>query len=408
MKSKKFGKCFVVLALVLVLVAGVTGVCTSQASAQPETLKIGCIAFFGFPLGLDFARGVELLAEVVNNKGGLDIGGKKYNIKAIVYDSKFSDEVSRAAAERLVYKDKVKFILGDPTVDAWLSATETNKVITIGCGDTPVMFDPKNKYTFSGHVAHTEAPQLWGWFAGNYPNVKTCFSAHPDNRFGQTYGALTKKLAESFSLKMLDQIFYPPDATDFSAVGTKVKNLNADVFVAQYGGPVADNLCYKAAWQAGWKGQAFASSTVPAATMMQVVPPEAVEGMILGAWTMEMDTPPPVAREFMDAWIAKYGKWESPEIIYTNAWYVLMAALKQANSLDPDKVANVLANGMKYKSPCFVTSGVMVSRPDLGNSRTVDTLGDLAVKRIEGGKAKIIGTVSIEEAIKANKTFFGW
>ena len=152
MKSKKFGICFVVLTLVLVLlVAGMAGVGTGQASAKPKTLKIGCIAFFGFPLGLDFARGVELLAEVVNNKGGLDIGGEKYNIKAIVYDSKFSDETSRAAAERLVYKDKVKFILGDPTVDAWLSVTEANKVITIACGDTPVMFDPKNKYTFSGH-----------------------------------------------------------------------------------------------------------------------------------------------------------------------------------------------------------------------------------------------------------------
>ena len=75
MKNKKYGICFVVLTLTLVLVAGMTGVCTSQASAEQKTLKIGCIAFFGFPLGLDFARGVELLAEVINDKGGLDIGG---------------------------------------------------------------------------------------------------------------------------------------------------------------------------------------------------------------------------------------------------------------------------------------------------------------------------------------------
>jgi hypothetical protein len=36
-------------------------------------------------------------------------------------------ETGRAAIEKLIYHDKVKFILGDPTVDAWLPITEENR-----------------------------------------------------------------------------------------------------------------------------------------------------------------------------------------------------------------------------------------------------------------------------------------
>ncbi len=82
-------------------------------------------------LAFDFKKDAELIADLYNKKGGLVIGGERYKIDLIILDSKMSHEVSRAAVERLVYQDKVKFILGDETVDAWVPVTEANKVLVV-------------------------------------------------------------------------------------------------------------------------------------------------------------------------------------------------------------------------------------------------------------------------------------
>ena len=42
----------------------------------------------------------------------------------------------------------------------------------------------------------------------------------------------------------------------------------------------------------------------------------------------------------------------------------------------------------------------MVSRLDLGNERTVDSIGTYYIKKINNGKPELIGTISIEDALK--------
>jgi branched-chain amino acid transport system substrate-binding protein len=429
MKVKRSGTLLVMLFLVLIMVAALFGACgtktttqapapsTAPAPAQAtspapatatKTLKIGRLSFFQYPLGIDAKKGIEAMAEAINAKGGLVVGGETYKLQPIIYDSKMDDATARAAVEKLIFDDKVNFILGDETLDAWISEAEQNKIVTIADGVTNNMFDQKFQYTFQGDVANTESAELWGWFAENYKNVKTFVAASPDNQIGHNLGAQVGVLAKAFGIKMIEQVFYPPESTDFSAIGTKVKNLNPDAFLAQYGGPISDSMCFKAAYQAGWKGQQFAASTLPAEVLTQVVPAEAVEGMVSLAWATELDPPTGAAKEFRDAYIAKFGKWDNPELVHTNTWYVLLGAIKAANSVDPEKVRAVLANGMKYDSPCFPTQGMMVSRPDLGNNRTVDTMGSMAVKQVVNGKAKILKVLTLDEAQKYNKIFFGW
>ncbi len=380
----------------------------TSAPAAAKTLKIGLITNLESPLDLPFAQGSQAMADLINKNGGMVIGGDTYNIQLIVYDSKGDGATAKTAAQRLISEDNVKFILGDETADSWIPLTEASKVININCDVTNNIFDTKNHYTFQGNVANTEAAELWGWFTQNYPNLKTMVSAYPDNEIGHSYGGLVKKSAAAFGLNLIDEEYYPPTTTDFSSLGAKVKNLNPDCFLAQYGGPISDSNAFKAAYEAGWKGQQFASSTLPTDVLVSIVPPEAVEGMVCLAWADEIEPLAGAAKVFVDAYTAKSGKWDWPELVQLNSWYVLMGALTQANSLDTDKVASVLASGMKYESPCFVGQGEMVSRPDLGNSRTVDNMGGLAIKKIVGGKTQIVHVISLDEAYSYNQKFWGW
>jgi len=53
---------------------------------------------------------------------------------------------------------------------------------------------------------------------------------------------------------------------------------------------------------------------------------------------------------------------------------------------------------MKFEGP--TGAGQMVSRPDLGNERTVDSVTTTYLKTIKSGKPVLIDTVNLDEGIK--------
>ena len=91
------------------MVAGAT-----VAPAQ-ETLKIGGIGPLsggGTAWGLAAQRGMEIAIEEINAGGGFKSGGKTYKLELLMYDDQYTGAGGKAAAERLVNQDNVKFIVG--------------------------------------------------------------------------------------------------------------------------------------------------------------------------------------------------------------------------------------------------------------------------------------------------------
>jgi ABC-type branched-subunit amino acid transport system substrate-binding protein len=119
-----------------------------------------------------------------------------------------------------------------------------------------------------------------------------------------------------------------------------------------------------------------------------------------------MESPPPVAKEFRDAWIAKYGKWESPAVGFSDAFNIMMAGLTQAKSLDPDKVAEMMSKGFRFEG--INGSGKTISRPDVGNPKAVDVIYGQVMKQTVKGKPKILASLTPEDAYEFNKKFWGW
>jgi branched-chain amino acid transport system substrate-binding protein len=376
------------------------------ASAAPETLKIGVVSWLGWPLGLDFVEGVKILAEDTNKKGGLDVGKMKYKIEIIAQDSKMDQGVAKGVVEKLVYQDKVKFILGDETVDVWLPVTEQNKVLVCAVSPAPAILNPKYKYCYQGSAVPSQCGTLWGWLAKNRPNIKTFVSTAPDHKMGHVESEKMKKLAELYSIKTLESIMYPPMQKDFSAIGTMIKNRNPDMFSPLVGGAPKDTGIMKSAYQAGYRGQFFCPNGLTAGNMLQFASNEIVEGLLGGMWDVELEDPPPVAKAYKDLYIAKNGKWTDPDILFLSNWYLMMAGIQKAQSLDPEKIKTVMDKGIRFRSAGG--EAMLVSRPDEGNNRVCDVVTAINVKRVEGGKAKKIAYISIEEAYEFNKKFRGW
>jgi branched-chain amino acid transport system substrate-binding protein len=390
--------------LAVMLLVGPAGTSSVHAQGTQKTLTIGVVAWLGWGLGLDMVNGITLLSEMINKKGGLTIAGEKYNIRLVVVDSKLSQDTARGAVEKLVYQDKVKFVVGDETVDAWLPITEENKVLVVAGTPSPALFNPKYKYVFQGTAIQCQMQEIFGWFAKNYPNKKTQVFAAPDFKVGHLEGDKAERVAKAYGFKMLDTIYYPMQQTDVSAIGTKIKSINPDIVTFDAGGPVKEGLNWKAAREAGYTGQFLAPNSATVGSVMSAGAAN-LEGYIGGMYALELETTP-VAKEYKDAYVAKYGKWNDPDTLFANTGYLVLSAIQQADSVDPEKVAATIAKGIKFDSPngpCMT-----VARPDLNNNRAVDTIVALGIKTIHDGKAKLVHQLTLDEAFQLNKQFYGW
>jgi len=405
---KKF--LYLILAGLLVLGLVLAGCATpaeqEEEEEEPEvkTLKIGALVCFDFPLGLDCKNELEAIVPVFNDAGGLVINGEQYNIEVIIEDSELDPVTAQSAVEKLIYEDEVDFILGDETTDGWLPIAEDNEVLVVACSPSPVLLDPEYDYVFQASSLHTNPPSVFGWFVENYPEMETFAAMFSDDLKGHAEAGMLTTLCDVFGVTLLDIIFYPPTCQDFSSYATTLAALNPDVYTTCAGGPVQDALSMKGMKEAGWDGQIFVYVALSPEQIGMIIDLSYVEGMIAVSLATELESPPPIAQQMIDAYTASQGEWNYPVMLHVNTWYLLMEALDQAQSLDVDDVAAVIGDGMEFETP--QAPAVMISRPDFGNPRTVDALYEAYMIEIQGGEAVLIDTISLAEALeKVEMTF---
>lgn len=87
----------------------------SAAAPAAKTLKIGALlsvtGWFTPHDGPDWHE-VQIAADMINEKGGINIKGEKYKVELVLEDGKSTLDGVTVAANRLVFDDGVKFIVG--------------------------------------------------------------------------------------------------------------------------------------------------------------------------------------------------------------------------------------------------------------------------------------------------------
>lgn len=383
---------------------------STSVSVAAQPLKIGMILDYSFPLHVAWQHQMEALIPDLNAKGGLNIGGNQYKVDVIMYDGKRDAETSLSACKRLLEEDKVDFILGDESTDYWQPVTEAANKLVISVSPSSEILKPPNKMTFQSGYLNLQPAAFWGYFCEMNPDVKTIAAAFPDNLQGNAEAAKTAGLAEAFGQKVVKQILYPAGTTDFSAISTALIDSGADVFTTCAGGTVSDAQLYKALHQGGWKGKLAAYIAWSLGAGSAVVPPDNFEGITSPLQGTDLVTEtgsgPEVAKELIDVYTAKQGKWDYPSTLHVNNWYLLKAALEKAGTIDSQVVADTIHAGLEFESP--YGKAKMVSRPDLGNDLVCDALWAIVVGRVESGKYTVLKEMTFDEAYEYNKKVLKW
>ncbi len=343
---------FISLAIVLAF-----AVAKAPFAGAAETLKIGVIAPMsgpGAPWGIALLRGVELAAEKINATGGIKAGGKTYMIKLISGDDKYSGKGGVDAASKLVYQDKVKYIVGSissASTLAFQAITEPAKVLIMPNTYSNKVPAPEKPYTFRiVMTSHEVAKVQYKWIRENKKGVKKVAVISPNDASGWAVSEHAKMAAEANGFNVVFDQFYERGTTDFYPVLTKMLTKKPDWFDTGASPPGDYSLMMKQARELGYKGGFSTTTGINPATVIKIAGKEYAEGF-LGP---NLDTSGPFAteeeREFEKTYLKKYGPPFNPiALAFYPPLFVLKQGIEQANSVDTTKVMKKMGQpGWKF------------------------------------------------------------
>ncbi len=365
----------VVGALVLVVLA-----CRSGGGGAPERVSIGAtLPLTGAEarIGGFFKEGYELAVDQVNQRGGLQIAGRKLPVALTILDDTSSQATAVSLADRLINSDKVSFLLGTYSshlVQAQSAVAEQNRVPYVnGGGGATDIYRRGYRYLF-GLIAPVEllGTTLMQWIdvqqkAGKLPRPATIALLWENTAHGKDFrkgvsdfaarsgGAYEIRVDESFEL----------NGKDYSALLGKVKAAKVDLFlvdahlpdyIAMHRQYVGAGLCHPIA-SYGARGSEKAA--------LEALGQGNVSGVLSAVWwNAQLAKKGGPAKEFVDAFQARHHR--EPEWFQALAYEsarALFTAIEQAGSLDREAVRAKLA---ALKTPSLLPGGTLEFPADHG------------------------------------------
>ncbi|ARP85888.1 ABC transporter substrate-binding protein [Bordetella genomosp. 9] len=279
------------------------------AARADETLKIGALVTLSGP-GASWGQGMrnaaELAADQVNANGGLEVGGKKYRVSVVAYDDKYQANEAVTVANRLVFEDKVQYIIGpvgSAPVLAIQPITEKNKVIVLTLGFTAKALGPDKAYTFRPNVTTAEVAQPQIDWLVKTQGVSKVGALFPNDETGQQIAsdleAAYKKAGASLSAKE----FFERDRVDFVPMLTRMMARGIDAIELDGNSPATAGLIVKQARELGFDGKIVRTGGPATQEIINVAGAQAAEGMFVHT---PIDPNLPSTKAYAERYAAKY------------------------------------------------------------------------------------------------------
>lgn len=312
---------------------------TVAATAPTETLKIGAVlSLTDWYSVVDAADKVDLeyVAKMINDDGGIKVGGKGYAVELTIEDGKSSLDGNTAAATKLVLDDKLQFVVGPGAFfnEATTPIFEQNKVLHVANynGLNPAEMSKDTPYAFLGLDPITQQSASLKSLVQYYPNTKNVCLATED----ATYPAFKQGFADLLTRMNLplsgDPVLYATNAEDYNPIASKIKAQNPDAVWMAIGIDPSFFGIVKGLRTLGYTGPIAFPIDVPSVIGALA---DAATG-IVGILSKQLEDPniaAPMKRllEMGDPKRHVFG-------LAPNSLYILKHAIEAANSLDPTAV----------------------------------------------------------------------
>jgi len=342
--------------ILLLVLYPFSDLCAQQKAIPTKTLKVGCIMTLsgrGAGFGIPFSRTLIMQMEEYNKDGGINVGGEKYKIELIIEDEQYTAEGARIAAEKLIHRDKVKFLLGPVSSSGTLlvnSIVEELKIIRLTVGNSPKTVGPQNKYGFRPYITVTERkPVMYKWIKDNLLNVKRIGCLGVDDETGHVNVEAAKKWGETYGFQFCEPVFFPRGTADFFPLTTKLLDMKPDYI--DYGSAAVGEvgLQVKAGRQLGFKGYMSLDFPQNLSEFIRIAGKENVEGFMF--FDTLIAEARPSTKVFMEAYVARWKDWDPYAIKFSVYLPILIETLKKAGTVeDTTKVRDTMEK-MEFDTP---------------------------------------------------------
>jgi len=345
---------YLAISFILVFSLLVVPICTSGApsTSDSKTLKIGQMLEMSGPFapGLELVQqGTAVCAQWINDNGGINVAGQKYNVQVLLEDNKSSPESSVAIANKLIFQEGVKFLIGPavpPLSMAMAKISEDAKVVrvlSVGVG-TPGELNKNTPFTFCPMSTVSMIGPVYDYLVKTYPKVKKIAQVSPADPSSVYWMDTSKKWAEKNGMQVVFAETYPVTTQDFFPLCTRLWNTKPDAIDLGLGPEPFKAGVIKAIRQLGFTGPLFSGDTIEPNVITALVGKDAAYDLITVCLNPTSTSLSPIAQEIKKRVDAKYpGVYQDRHVGGWSALWMLTQAIQKAQSLDPVKVAETFS-----------------------------------------------------------------
>lgn len=329
------------------------GLLATQASA--ETLKIGVVAPQtgpGAAWGFALDAGARIAADEANEKGGLTVDGKTYQIEVITYDDQYKAAETVTAVNRLIHQDGVRFIVGPLGAASLLAVkpiTEPAEVLMMSNTYTVKALED-SEYIFRVLPTSREfVPPFVAWLRENRPELKKVGLLAPNDETGWDSQAVQREAYEANGFEVAAAELFERKQNDFRAILTKLLAAEPDTIELDTTPPPLAGLIIRQARELGFTGQFTKFGGVNVTEIVEAAGAENAEGLLgyLGA--------DPASKEW--EWLeTQYGKFHPNRMgdftfFFYDASKILFAGIEKAGTVeDTTRVRDAIEQASPFET----------------------------------------------------------
>lgn len=227
------------IALGAMLTVGVTG--TASAKVEGDTIILGSsISLTGkyATNGLHTQRGYDYAAKVINEAGGVKVGGKSYKLAVKYYDDESTPARGAQLAERLIQQDGVEYMLGPYSSGMTKAIAPVSEKFGVPMveaeGASRSLFTQGYKYLFAVLSTSEQylatAIDMAAASSSDPKSIRVALAFEGDPFSMDVRAGVVDKMNE-YGMKAIIDDQLPADLSDMSTTLTKAKAMKPDILI---------------------------------------------------------------------------------------------------------------------------------------------------------------------------------
>ena len=387
------------------VVAGIAlaaGMAADGASAANDKLRIGFVGVTSGPAaawGISNVRSMQARADWINEIGGVEIGGKTYDVEIVTFDDQKDPKRAIAGMEKMA-QEGIHYVVG-PNVDDGAAAVrpvaEQNGIMYFPYAFPKSLYVKPASNAILGMVANYQSgPAIYKYLKENKGVQKVAFvCANESDPLSQRDGGV--EAAKALGLDVVSaNVTYQVDTTDFSPVITPVVRQKPDLLVLSGVAPANAPQLIRAARELGYQGL-ISTETAQDAAVLKEGAGEMAEGFISvgGASTPEIASD--AMREFVARYTKQFGEYNDESNTKVYALEYILETLK-ANPKAIDDVEEFKKTMDTFEAPNIFMKGdaklKYVGMSSFGQKRQISV--PMVVNEYKNGKFETLFIAEVD------------